>query len=281
MGVALILRWFLIPALVVTIGVTLVGIIAVVTTREMTPAELLYEMRPGNSETRRWQAAFGLSTAVTAKRDELPEGFTQQVIRYLDDAIDDRRGDPRFRQFLAVVLLNLGDREAIPVLEKALGVEEDVQMRISAMRALSEIATEEDGLSSPIIRMMGDSDAGARKVAAYAAGKIGGPVTIRPLSIALEDPVVDVRWNAALSLARLGDDSGHDQLASMLDREYVREVSNLDWEGESAVVRNAVLGLARLDGGRYSSLLSRVAEEDEDPEVRQLAGDALRVSASQ
>ena len=70
-GAAVLLQWFLIPALVVTVGVTLMGLINITTTRAKNPAEFLEDLRPGNSATRRWQGAYVLSVAVASKqRDE-------------------------------------------------------------------------------------------------------------------------------------------------------------------------------------------------------------------
>ncbi len=275
-GLTPLVRWFLIPALVVTVGVGLIGLISVITTTAQSPVELLYELRPGNSETRRWQAAYALSAVAMEKRDELPPGFSREVIRSFDHAVEgDRAADPRLRRFLALTLLALGDPEAIPVLERALDLEEDVPTRICALKALSEIGSVEHGLSGSVVRMLEDPDPGMRKVAAYAAGKIGGPAALGALRAVLRDPVVDVRWNGALSLARMGDDSGLDLLARMADRSYVREVSDLDWEGERAVVRNAVIGLAHLGSASHVPLLSRLALEDEDVQVQKLAREAL------
>ena len=63
-------------------------------------------------------------------------------------------------------------------------------------------------------------DAGVRKMAVYA---LGGLETddLSVLRGALEDPVPDVQWNAAVALARQGESDGVRVLRRMLDREYV------------------------------------------------------------
>jgi len=276
-GVSMLLRWFLIPALVVAAGVALVGGISILTTKSMSPAELLYQLRPGNSEARRWQAAYGLSAVVTAKKDELPPGFSRQLIRYFGDCVDGKdRGDPRFMQYLALALLNLRDRDAIPVFRRALRLEDDSSTRIYALMALSEMRSPADSLGGAVAALMDDPDPAIRTMAAYAAGKIGGAAAVGPLRSHLEDTDLDVRWNAALGLARMGDDSGLDLLMRMTDRTYLREVSGLDREGESEVVRNAVIGLGQLNAP-IEHLLSRIAREDQDPEVRRAASESLRL----
>ena len=55
----------------------------------------------------------------------------------------------------------------------------------------------------------------------YALGGLPDDGTYTTLRAALDDPVSDVQWNAAVALARHGDDRGLTVLRRMLDREYV------------------------------------------------------------
>ncbi len=275
-GFTVFLRWFLIPALAVAIGVGLVSFIAILTTTASDPEELLYQLRPGNSEMQRWQAAYGLAMAVRSRRDELSPHVKRQVIRYFAESLEeDAESDPRFRRFLALTLLALRDPESVSVLRKALDIEDDVTTRIYALKALAEIGPTDDDLSVSILRMLGDSDPAIRKTAAYAAGRIGTPVTIGPLRESLGDPEVDVRWNAALALARMGDKSGLSLLARMLDHSYVRSATNLSMDGESEVVKSAIVAVAELEAVEQAPLLRRLQNEHPDPEVRRLAARAL------
>ncbi len=277
---SIMLRWFLIPSIVVAVGISVVGLIAVITTQEKGTSELLFEMGPQNAPARRWQAAYGLSALVLAKPDDLPVGFASQIIEYFDHSIDRDDEDPRFRQFLALILLNLRDRQALPVLKKAITSPIDIETRICAVMALSEVGVVGDGLSPLVLELIRDDDPAIRKVGIYAAGRIGGPETLEPLRERLEDNVLDVRWNAALSLARRGDASGSTLLGSMMDRDYVRDNGNLDWDGESRVVRNALIALAQLQVTPNTELLSQLAANDKDPEVRRLANHALQTAQS-
>jgi HEAT repeat protein len=145
---------------------------------------------------------------------------------------------------------------------------------------LSEVGSVEDDLSPLVLELIRDEDPAIRKVGIYAAGRIGGPETLEPLRERLEDNVLDVRWNAALSLARRGDPAGVTLLGRMMDRDYVRDSGNLDWDGESTVVRNALIALAQLQVTPDAAALSQLVANDKDPGVRQLANEALQAAKS-
>jgi HEAT repeat protein len=59
-------------------------------------------------------------------------------------------------------------------------------------------------------------DAGLRSAAAFTLGVVGGAVADERLDVLVEDPADDVRYNAAIGLARQGRESGYATLAEML-----------------------------------------------------------------
>jgi|LakMenEpi03Aug12_release.lakeMendotaPanAssembly.Ray.scaffolds.fasta_scaffold116865_2 HEAT repeat protein len=59
-------------------------------------------------------------------------------------------------------------------------------------------------------------DAGLRSAAAFTLGVVGGAVADERLDVLVEDPADDVRYNAAIGLARQGRESGYAMLAEML-----------------------------------------------------------------
>src|SRR5262249_61332275 len=68
-----------------------------------------------------------------------------------------------------------------------------------------------------------DSDPGIRKMVVYALGALPGDTQLDVLRTALHDDVADVRWNAAVALARKGSHEGVPVLKQMLDRSYVEQ----------------------------------------------------------
>ena len=65
-------------------------------------------------------------------------------------------------------------------------------------------------------------DAGIRKMVVYALGALPGDAQLDTLRTALQDAAPDVRWNAAVALARHGDREGAGVIRQMLDRELRR-----------------------------------------------------------
>ncbi|MFM8951577.1 MAG: HEAT repeat domain-containing protein [Planctomycetaceae bacterium] len=59
-------------------------------------------------------------------------------------------------------------------------------------------------------------DAGLRSAAAFTLGVVGGAAAHERLDVLVEDPADDVRYNAAIGLARQGRESGYATLAEML-----------------------------------------------------------------
>ncbi len=95
------------------------------------------------------------------------------------------------------------------------------------------------------------------------------------MSKSLLDPVDDVKWNAALSLAMLGDTSGLDVLEMMMDREYLDLHNEMDDEMKSETLKLAVLAVGDLGVMRYREYIEKLSKTDPSMKVRQAAMDAL------
>ena len=95
-----------------------------------------------------------------------------------------------------------------------------------------------------------------------------------PLRGLLEDPVADVRWNAALALARLGDRAAIPVLRRMLDRALVGQVPEIRPDQQEEVMVSAVRALNALDREASRELFERLAEGDPSLKVRQAAIEA-------
>ena len=72
------------------------------------------------------------------------------------------------------------------------------------------------------------SDKGIRKMVVYALGALPGEMQLKTLQTALQDSEPDVRWNAAVALARHDSRDGVPVLKQMLDRAYVEQAVNRD-----------------------------------------------------
>ena len=110
-------------------------------------------------------------------------------------------------------------------------------------------------------------------MAVFGLGQRGDPRATPILRRALGDPDKDVRWNAALSLARLGDASGESILMEILEtwtpdaaRSGAPEAAD-----DAAPALNAIRGLALLGDGTARAGLERAAREGRSEVIRATA----------
>ena len=82
-----------------------------------------------------------------------------------------------------------------------------------------------------------------------------------------EDKVADVRWNAAIALAELGDASGLPVLRSMIDRSALaRQAPQLSSDQAEAAMVNALKALTLLkDAGTLPQIEKLAKERSESP----------------
>ena len=113
-----------------------------------------------------------------------------------------------------------------------------------------------------------------RKMAAYVLGRLGRKEAVPRLRVLLEDSATDVRWNAAIALASLGDPSGLPVLHTMIDRTSLARLSLTGDQVEAAMV-NALKALALLRNPESLALIQRIAQNDPNLRVRDAARQAM------
>jgi HEAT repeat protein len=118
----------------------------------------------------------------------------------------------------------------------------------------------------------------------YALGALpGGEAQLGTLRSALTDEAADVRWNAAVALARHGSREGVGVLRQMLDRAYVEQTVRRDvrqYEDADPVADVMISGLRAAAALKDASLrpsIEQLREQDSSLRVRQAAIDALKV----
>jgi hypothetical protein len=223
------------------------------------------------SPNARWQAAHALAQGLRPGGPCRGEVSAADLAAAYDAAEGD---DPRVRRFLVLSMGLLGDRAAVPRLLDAIEASDrlDDEARIYAAQALGAIG---DPAARPRLEgLLASDDAGLRKAAAYALGAMGADA-LPALRAALDDPIADVRWNAALALARNGDAGGLHVIDEMLDRSRVAAARTLDGTPVSA----AQIEAAILEGIKAAVFL-RTA--DLAPRLRDLASNdpSLRVRSA-
>jgi hypothetical protein len=226
-GLPGVLRFFVVPLALVGVSIAVfAGLGALVDQGPPRAEDLVHRIATGGKNAR-WQAAQELSNQVRdGTLDPRHDAALSAAVATAFARARSEGDDPRVIEYLSRLLGRSDPAVAGPVLREALA-DGTPDVRLYVVSALTGLGDPRD--VDGILGRLEDLDPAVRSVAAFSAASLaaagGGPV--RPgwcdaLRRALADPSVDVRWNAALGLARLGDASGADLLWSMLHRDYVR-----------------------------------------------------------
>ena len=271
----LVVRFFLLPLLVVGTAVGIFLVFSLMTFERRSPRDYLAEVR-GGSAGRRWQAAFELSRRIgSMKPGPERDAIATESLRLFETLSPTREEDVRVRRYLVLALGKLGDRSAVPVLLKATR-DPDPETRLYSVWALGMLG--DPRAVDSVLEASRSEDPGVRKMAAYVAGKLGDPRVVPRLLVLLEDRVPDVRWNAAIALATLGNGAGIAVLRSMVDREALARQAPLSADQAETAMVNALKALAILRDEGTLPLLEKVAREDPNLRVRDAARRAIEAT---
>ena len=277
---ALAVQFFLIPLIVVGVTVMVYVGFRSLLSDDRSAQDYLSEIRNGGSD-RRWPAAYELSRLMADPKVRSDRTLTPALVK----AFEESKGDQQVRRYLALAIGRLDPplpADAVASLTQALD-DPDGETRISVIWALGS-----SGDPAVVDRLIPlyqaqDGDAGIRKMVVYALGALPGEAQIDTLSTALADSTPDVRWNAAVALARHNRTEGVDVLRQMLDRGYVeqtvkREVrQDADVDPIADVMISGLRAAATLKEPSLRPLVSTLSQEDRSMRVRQAALEALKV----
>lgn len=258
------------PLGIVAIAVGIFFLFGKLASDEQTIPDYLNEVRSGGRRER-WQAAYQLSQLINAGEAKKYPNLVDDVTKAYRDAKDD---DPRIRQYLSMVLGNLGDRRATPLLVDALS-DAQPDTRIYAALALGRLR--DPSAVPPLIKIASTDERDVRKSAVYALGEIGDPRALDVLAQEANDQTPDVRYNAAIALARFGDKRGIGAIREMLDRSRLNRVEGMRPDQKEATMLAAIPALMKIAPEEAPRLLGPVAQGDESLRVRAAAKEALKL----
>jgi len=273
----LVLQFFIFPLSIVAVCVTVFVIFGLIASEGKGPRQYLDEVRTG-SANRRWQAAFELTKVLQAHKDPALKDprFVEEAVRTFRESAGD---DPRVRRYLALALGRLGDHRATPALLEAAkdsaanGAHPDPETQIYSVWALGAIG---DPAAEPaLVELARSEDAGVRKTAVHALGSFPGAESRATLAGALDDPVEDVRWNAAVALARRRDPAAASVLLEMLDRAHLGAIAGMSEEQRVDTLLQAVEAAAVVPDPRLRAPLESLRDHDASLKVREAARAAL------
>jgi HEAT repeat protein len=256
------------PLGVVAIAVLIFFLFGKLATDEQGIPDYINAIRSGSSHER-WQAAYQLSKSLKRGEAKRYPNLEHDVATLYANSKSD---DPRIRRYLGMVLGQLGDRRATPLLLDGLN-DRDADNRIYALTALGELR---DPAAIPrIAKAAADDDKDVRATAYYTLGAIGDRSAIPVLAGGLEDQTPDVRWNAAIALSRLGDPRALGTLREVLDRSRLNSVTGMREDQKEDAMIVAMSAYAKLAGKDAAPDLQRIASSDPSLRVRAAAKQAL------
>ena len=269
---ALAVQFFLIPLAVVGMVVLVYGGFRMLLTNERTPEEFLSDVQTGGRE-RRWPAAYELSRLMS---DPDVESQYPNLGSAIVRAFENSEGDaPRVRWYLALAVGRLSNPPADATRVVVEGLDDpDTDTKISVIWALASLG--DPSVTDVIASMYGSEDPGVRKMAVYALGGLGTE-DLSVLRGALDDPIPDVQWNAAVALARQGGSDGMTVLRRMLDRDYVERtvtrVARVDatLDPVSEVMISGLQAVAALRSTEMRDTVTSLIENDVSLNVREVA----------
>jgi hypothetical protein len=277
---ALAVQFFLIPLAVVAVAVVVYMGFRSIVADARSPQDYLTEIRRGGSD-RRWPAAYELSRLMADPKVRADRTLAPALVK----AFQQSTGDPQVRRYLALAIGRLDPPlppDAVADLSNALD-DPDSQTRISVIWALG--SSRDPAVVARLMPLYSapDGDAGIRKMVVYALGALPGTAQIDTLRTALQDAAPDVRWNAAVALARHGNRDGVPVLRQMLDRAYVEQAVTRDVrqdDDQDPIADVMISGLRAAATLRDESLRPSVtilSEHDRSLRVREAALEALKV----
>ena len=262
--------FFLIPFMIAVFGAVFFLLFKFITYETNSAEDLLNQVKVG-SASKRWQSAFELAKILNnPDADPLTDSFKDQLISAYERSVHD---DALVRSYLAMAMGSTKDTTFGKILVSGLE-DETLETRVAAIQALGFLKYYP---ATKLIRnLIETTDTQTEKLTAtIALGMIGDPSTIPHLIKLLEDEEANIRWDAAIALAKMGDNSGAYIIERLLDREYLKQFEQIDPLEEKKVIMIAIKTASILFDKRFEDKLSLLSKNDQDLSVRNAAIKAL------
>ncbi len=253
----------------------------------------------------RWQAALNLANDLRGPNGSGLKAdikLASELGSILDDEIDSGRTGEQsetLRLYLCRALGEFAVPEAAPALVRRVNENDDDPTTQAAIEALAVLATNlqnvsrsfenKDDVVAAVLATSTSTNSRVRDACGFTLGVLGGEKSIEGLFRLMGDPSTDVRSNAALGLARLGQTDAYETLSEMLSLEDIHlDEKVLDDKTQSErykralVVVNALRGVTMLvDKTKQSpptSIIKVIRGLQQDPvaEIRSSASAVIK-----
>jgi hypothetical protein len=262
--------FFLIPFMIAVFGAVFFLLFKFVTYETNDVEELLNQVKIG-SASKRWQSAFELAKVLNnPDRDPLSDSFKDQLSSAYERSFHD---DALVRSYLAMAMGATQDTIFGEDLLDGLK-DESIETRIAAIQALGMIQYSPAVNSISTLIKTADSES-ERLSATISLGMIGDVSAVPFLIKLLEDEQANIRWDAAIALAKMGNKEGAYIIEGLLDREYLNKFSEIDPIEQTRVLMVAIKTASILFDKRFEDNLISLSKNDKDLSIRDAAIKAL------
>ena len=263
--------FFVVPFIIAIFGVLIFLMLRILTIEPRTAQDYLHDVKIGGN-TKRWQGAFELSKILANP------GMVPREERFVNDLIStfeysEKERDDRIRIYLALAMGRTKDLRYATILEKTLNAENE--------EILAAVIYSLGFINSPtsleqLLLMFEHESARVRHQVVVALGNYDGDQVQIVLKQALHDPEPNVRWDAAIALAKQKDDSGRRILLDLMDRKYLDSFPNIDAVEQNQAILAAIRSSRDILDDELRQVLLDLMENDLNMKVRQAARNTLK-----
>jgi len=263
--------FFVVPFIIAIFGVLIFLMLRILTIEPRTAQDYLQDVKIGGN-TKRWQGAFELSK-ILANPKMIPkeERFVNDLISTFEYSEKER--DDRIRIYLALAMGRTKDRRYATILEKTLN-DENEEILAAVIYSLGLINSPTS--LEQLLHMFEHESARVRHQVVVALGNYDGDQVQIILKQALHDPEPNVRWDAAIALAKQKDDNGRRILLDLMDRKYLDSFPNIDAVEQNQAILAAIRASRDILDDELRQVLLDLMENDLNMKVRQAARNTLK-----
>ena len=263
--------FFVVPFIIAIFGVLIFLMLRILTIEPRTAQDYLHDVKIGGN-TKRWQGAFELSKILANP------GMVPREERFVNDLIStfeysEKERDDRIRIYLALAMGRTKDLRYATILEKTLN-DENEEILAAVIYSLGFINSPTS--LEQLLLMFEHESARVRHQVVVALGNYDGDQVQIILKQALHDPEPNVRWDAAIALAKQKDDTGRRILLDLMDRKYLDSFPNIDAVEQNQAILAAIRSSRDILDDELRNVLLDLMENDLNMKIRQAARNTLK-----
>ena len=263
--------FFLLPLMITIFGVMFFLIVKFLTFETEDPYDLLNNIKFG-SASKRWQSAYELSK-ILSDEELIPSdnSFKEMFINAYQKSTHD---DYKVKMYLILAMGKTKDLYYGDALMGSLN-DELLDIRLAAIQSLGQLRY--TGATDDLSNFVMSSNYNEEVLASIISlGQIGDKKSISLLKQMLNHEEPNIRWDSAIALAKMNNDSGKFIINDLLNRQYYDSYKNVDqWEEDKAVM-TAVQISSQLKDPYFKKNLVTLATYDSNMEIRNTAIQILR-----